>query len=98
MFRALCILLFSLALPSPCFAQASLVGTYKLLSNDLRLDGVPIQPMGKSQHGYLVITRKWWCSSSPPTTASPARTPRPRWRCSTRSRHGPGLIASKATS
>ena len=58
MFRALCILLFSLALPSPCFAQASLVGTYKLLSNDLRLDGVPIQPMGKSQHGYLVITSK----------------------------------------
>lgn len=43
---------------APCFAQSSLVGTYKLVSNDLRLDGVPIQPMGKSQHGWLVITPK----------------------------------------
>ena len=41
-----------------CFAQSSLVGTYRLVSNDLRLDGVPIQPMGKSQHGWLVITPK----------------------------------------
>jgi hypothetical protein len=51
MFRALCILLFSLAASSPCLAQPSLIGTYKLLSNDLRLDGVPIQPMGNRKPG-----------------------------------------------
>lgn len=58
MLRTLCILVFGLLASLQCFAQPSLVGTYKLLSNDLRLDGVPIQPMGKSQHGYLVITPK----------------------------------------
>ena len=58
MVRSLCILLLGLATSASCFAQPSLVGTYKLVSNDLRLDGVPIQPMGKSQHGYLVITPK----------------------------------------
>ena len=57
MFRTLCILAGFLA-SLQCFAQPSLVGTYRLISNDLRLDGVPIQPMGKSQHGYLVITPK----------------------------------------
>jgi hypothetical protein len=50
------LLAFAVCVSASCFGQASLVGTYKLVSNDLRLDGVPIQPMGKSQHGYLVIT------------------------------------------
>ena len=58
MLRSLCILVFALLAPLQCFAQPSLLGTYKLVSNDLRLDNVPIQPMGKSQHGYLVITPK----------------------------------------
>jgi hypothetical protein len=58
MLRSLCILVFALLAPLQCLAQPSLLGTYKLVSNDLRLDGVPIQPMGKSQHGYLVITPK----------------------------------------
>ena len=58
MLRSVCILIFALLAPLQCFAQPSLVGTYKLVSNDLRLDNVPIQPMGKSQHGYLVITPK----------------------------------------
>ena len=57
MLRCISAVLFAL-LSASCFAQASLVGTYKLVSNDLRLDGVPIQPMGKSQHGWLVITPK----------------------------------------
>ena len=55
--RCIALLVFAL-LSASCFAQASLTGTYKLVSNDLRLDGVPIQPMGKSQHGWLVITPK----------------------------------------
>jgi fumarate reductase subunit D len=58
MLRPVCILVFALLAPLQGFAQPSLTGTYKLVSNDLRLDGVPIQPMGKSQHGYLVITPK----------------------------------------
>jgi Lipocalin-like domain len=58
MIRSLCVLLLGLATSAPCLAQPSLVGTYKLVSNDLRLDGEPIKPMGKSQHGYLVITPK----------------------------------------
>jgi hypothetical protein len=58
MIRSLCIVVLGLLAPLPCLAQPSLVGTYKLVSNDLRLDGEPIKPMGKSQHGYLVITPK----------------------------------------
>jgi hypothetical protein len=49
---------FGLLLSAHCFAEESLVGTYRLLKNDVRLDGEPVQPMGKSQHGYLVITPK----------------------------------------
>lgn len=58
MVRSLCILVVGLLASLQCSAQPSLVGTYKLVANDLRVDGVPIQPMGKSQHGYLVITPK----------------------------------------
>jgi hypothetical protein len=58
MVRSLCALLLGLCMSAQCFAQQSLIGTYRLVSNDLRLDGVPIQNMGKSQHGYLVITPK----------------------------------------
>lgn len=58
MVRSLCAVLLGLCMSAQCFAQQSLIGTYKLVSNDLRLDGVPIQPMGKSQHGYLIITPK----------------------------------------
>ena len=41
-----------------CLAQQSLIGTYKLVMTDNRIDGKPSAPMGKSQHGYLVITPK----------------------------------------
>jgi hypothetical protein len=58
MLRSICVLAFGLLASLQCFAQSSLVGTYRLVSNDLRLDGEPIRPMGKSQHGYLVITPK----------------------------------------
>ena len=58
MFRTICVLAFAVLGCTPCYAQPSLTGTYKLVSNDLRLDGVPIASMGKSQHGYLVITPK----------------------------------------
>jgi len=58
MYRSLCTLVIGLIVSAQCLAQQSLIGTYRLVSNDLRLDGQPITPMGKSQHGYLVITPK----------------------------------------
>lgn len=58
MIRSICILMFALVFAAPSAAQQSLIGTYRLVQNDLRLDGEPIRPMGKSQHGYLVITPK----------------------------------------
>jgi Lipocalin-like domain len=57
MFRSFCVLAIAF-FASPSWADQGLIGTYKLISNDLRLDGEPIRPMGKSQHGYLVITPK----------------------------------------
>ena len=58
MYRSLLVLASSLLLSGQCLAQQPLLGTYKLIKNDIRLDGEPVQPMGKSQHGYLVITPK----------------------------------------
>jgi hypothetical protein len=49
---------FGLLFSAHCLAEESLLGTYRLLKNDVRLDGEPVQSMGKSQHGYLVITPK----------------------------------------
>ena len=56
--RFILVCCFGLLLSAHCLAEESLVGTYRLLKNDVRLDGEPVQPMGKSQHGYLVITPK----------------------------------------
>ena len=58
MIRSIFAFVLGILISAQCLAQPSLVGTYKLISNDLRLDGVPIRPMGKSQHGYLVSTPK----------------------------------------
>jgi hypothetical protein len=58
MYRLILALAFGFFASAQCFAQASLVGAYRLVENDLKLDGQTIQPMGKSQHGYLVITPK----------------------------------------
>ena len=58
MLRSLCIFALAFLASVPSRADQGLVGTYKLVSNDLRIDGEPVRPMGKSQHGYLVITPK----------------------------------------
>jgi hypothetical protein len=58
MLRSVLALTFGFIVSGQCLAQQSLVGTYKLVSTDNRLDGVRSAPMGKSQHGYLVITPK----------------------------------------
>jgi hypothetical protein len=56
MYRSI-VLILGLGLSVQCFAQPSVVGTYKLVKNDIRLDGQPIETL-KSPHGYLVITPK----------------------------------------
>jgi len=58
MVRSILALTFAFVISGQCLAQQSLIGTYKLVLTDLRLDGNPVTPMGKSQHGYLVITPK----------------------------------------
>jgi hypothetical protein len=58
MFRSILALMFAFAISGQCLAQQSLIGTYKLVMTDNRIDGKPSAPMGKSQHGYLVITPK----------------------------------------
>ncbi len=56
MVRFLSVLALVLLLVSPCFAQQSLVGTYKFVNQTVILDGVAMEPMGKNPSGYLVIT------------------------------------------
>jgi hypothetical protein len=43
---------------TPCLAQQSLVGTYKLVGVQRVFDGKPEAPPTKPSHGYLVITPK----------------------------------------
>jgi lipocalin-like protein len=57
MVRSILALTFGFVFWGQCLAQQSLVGTYKLVLSDRRLDGIPVAPVGKS-HGYLVITPK----------------------------------------
>ena len=56
MVRLMCAFVLVLLLVSPSLAQQSLVGTYKLVVHDVRLDGNSIEPLGKAPHGYLVLT------------------------------------------
>ena len=56
MVRALFVFL-GLLVSSQSFAQQSILGTYQLVANDIRVDGQPIETM-KSPRGYLVITPK----------------------------------------
>jgi hypothetical protein len=56
MVRIACAFILVLILACPSFGQQSLVGTYKLVSLVLEVDGTPNQIMGKAPHGYIVIT------------------------------------------
>ncbi len=56
MVRLIGAIVLVLVLVTPTLGQQSLVGTYKLISLDVRVDGKPYEPMGKAPHGYLVIT------------------------------------------
>ena len=48
MIRLICGLILVLVLATPSWAQQSLVGTYKLVSLVVEVDGTPTQTMGKA--------------------------------------------------
>lgn len=49
-------LILVLLIASPSLGEQSLVGTYKIISHVVLVDGTPTEPLGKAPHGYLVIT------------------------------------------
>ena len=56
MVRLISALILVLLIATPTLGQQSLVGTYKLVSLVVEVDGTPSQHMGKAPHGYLVLT------------------------------------------
>jgi len=65
MMRYMYALMFALLAPSLCFAQQSLVGSYKLVSLELVINGgkPSTGTIGPNPHGYLVITPKVYLSA-----------------------------------
>jgi hypothetical protein len=56
MVRLISALILVLLIATPTLGQQSLVGTYKLVSTVIEVDGTPSQHMGNAPHGYLVLT------------------------------------------
>ena len=56
MVRLICALILVLLIVTPTLGQQSLVGTYKLVSVAVEIDGTPNEGMGKAPRGYLVLT------------------------------------------
>lgn len=56
MLRLICAFVLVLSIASPSLGQQSLVGTYKVISQDVEVGGSATQPLGKTPHGYLVLT------------------------------------------
>ena len=56
MLRLICAFVLVVSIASPSLGQQSLVGTYKVISQDLEVEGTATQPLGKAPHGYLVLT------------------------------------------
>jgi hypothetical protein len=56
MLRLICALILVLLIVTPTLGQQSLVGTYKLISQDVQVNGAATQHLGKAPHGYLVLT------------------------------------------
>jgi len=70
-----------LLVSTPCLAQQSLVGTYKLVGVQRIFDGNPEAPPTKPPHGYLVLTPTVSLSSSRMATAGLAHRRRKRLHC-----------------
>jgi len=57
MLRLISALMLVLLIVTPSLGQQSLVGTYKLVSVTIEIDGTPkSELMGKAPHGYIVLT------------------------------------------
>jgi hypothetical protein len=56
MFRLIYALVLVLLITTPSLGQQSLVGTYKIITHDVQVNGTATQPLGKAPHGYLVLT------------------------------------------
>ena len=56
MLRLISALILVLLIVTPSLGQQPLVGTYKLVSVVVEIDGTPTGGMGKAPHGYLVLT------------------------------------------
>jgi len=56
MIRLISALILVLLIVTPTLGQQSLVGTYKLVSITLEINGTPSEGMGKAPRGYLVLT------------------------------------------
>jgi len=56
MLRLICALVLVLLISTPCLGQQSLVGTYKIVSHEVQVNGTKMQPYGEAPHGYLVLT------------------------------------------
>jgi len=48
--------MFGLFLPLSCLAQQPAIGTYKIVSYVIEIDGQPREIFGKSPRGYAIIT------------------------------------------
>ena len=56
MVRLISSLVLVLLIVTPSLGQQSVVGTYKIISQDVEVGGTATQPLGKAPHGYLVLT------------------------------------------
>jgi len=61
MVRLISALILALLIVTPTLGQQSLVGTYKLVAFTTEIEGQsPVEVMGKSPRGYLVLTPTRW--------------------------------------
>ena len=59
--RLICALFLVLLIASPSLGQESLVGTYKIVSQEIQIvNGSAIYPLGKAPRGYIVVTPTHW--------------------------------------
>ena len=56
MYQHLFALILGLLVPLFCLAQQPIVGTYKIVSYVIEIDGQPREIFGKSPRGYAIIT------------------------------------------
>lgn len=57
MLRLISLLVMLLAVPTASLGQQSLVGTYRMVSQVVEVDGTPTEPMGKAPLGQLALSK-----------------------------------------